>query len=331
MDSVTQITLGAAVGEAVLGRKVGYRAALWGGICGTLPDLDSFIPYQDAVATVTFHRSYSHSLIVLALLTPLLAWLIQKIHSQTAVYRQRWFLLVYLVFATHVLLDAATVYGTQLFWPLSNYPFSGSALFIIDPSYTLPLVIGVLAALILSRQRNTGHYINFAGIVLSTLYVGWAFAAKTHVEMRLAASLDKQGIAQTVTHTAPTAFNTILWRCLVMDEHGYYEGFYSILDDNDDIEFRHYPSETSLLNGIDAHWPVQRLKWFTHGLYSVARSGDGVIMTDLRMGLEPNYGFRYQVAEIGNPHPKPVISTRLSDSFPPQQFRWLKWRLTNPQ
>ncbi len=56
MDSLTQITLGAAVGESVLGRKVGNRAALVGAICGTLPDLDSFIPYHDAVATVTFHR-----------------------------------------------------------------------------------------------------------------------------------------------------------------------------------------------------------------------------------------------------------------------------------
>jgi integrase len=40
MDSLTHIVLGAAVGTAVLGRKVGARAALWGAACATLPDLD---------------------------------------------------------------------------------------------------------------------------------------------------------------------------------------------------------------------------------------------------------------------------------------------------
>ena len=49
MDSVTQITLGAAVGEAVLGRKIGGRAMLWGAIAGTLPDLDVFVPLGDVV------------------------------------------------------------------------------------------------------------------------------------------------------------------------------------------------------------------------------------------------------------------------------------------
>ena len=40
MDSLTQIVLGASVGEAALGRKVGNRAMVWGAIAGTIPDLD---------------------------------------------------------------------------------------------------------------------------------------------------------------------------------------------------------------------------------------------------------------------------------------------------
>ena len=38
MDSVTQATLGAAVGELVLGKKVGKKAPLWGAAAGTLPE-----------------------------------------------------------------------------------------------------------------------------------------------------------------------------------------------------------------------------------------------------------------------------------------------------
>ena len=71
MDSVTQLVLGAAVGEATLGRRVGSRAKLWGAVCGTIPDLDVFIPLGDPVRDFTYHRSFSHSLIVLAALTPL--------------------------------------------------------------------------------------------------------------------------------------------------------------------------------------------------------------------------------------------------------------------
>ncbi len=94
MDSLTQLTLGAAVGEAVLDRQVGRRAALWGGLLGTLPDLDVFVPLGDAVRDFTYHRGPSHSLFVLAVLTPLVVWLILKIHPQTQPLRWRWARLV---------------------------------------------------------------------------------------------------------------------------------------------------------------------------------------------------------------------------------------------
>ena len=66
MDSLTQIVLGAAVGEAVAGRKLGAKAALWGAIGGTLPDLDVFLrflkngPQEDARRTVRIQLSQSY-------------------------------------------------------------------------------------------------------------------------------------------------------------------------------------------------------------------------------------------------------------------------------
>ncbi len=64
MDSLTQIALGAAVGEAVLGKKVGNKAVLWGAVAATIPDLD-VIPgsFMDAVAGLDFHRGLSHSIL----------------------------------------------------------------------------------------------------------------------------------------------------------------------------------------------------------------------------------------------------------------------------
>ena len=64
MDSLTQLALGAAVGEAAMGRKVGHRAILWGAIAGTLPDLDVFVPLGDVVRDFTYHRSASHSVTI---------------------------------------------------------------------------------------------------------------------------------------------------------------------------------------------------------------------------------------------------------------------------
>ncbi len=62
MDSLTQITLGAAVGEVVLGRKVGNRAMLWGAIGGTIPDLDVLANLvTDDMSSLAFHRAITHS------------------------------------------------------------------------------------------------------------------------------------------------------------------------------------------------------------------------------------------------------------------------------
>ena len=40
MDSLTQATLGAAIGQALLGKKIGGKAAILGAVVATIPDLD---------------------------------------------------------------------------------------------------------------------------------------------------------------------------------------------------------------------------------------------------------------------------------------------------
>ena len=311
MDSVTQIALGAAVGEAVLGRKIGNRAMLWGAIAGTLPDLDVFVPLGDVVKDFTYHRSASHSLLMLALATPLLVWLITRIHPSLREHRTRWMLLVYLAFATHVLLDSFTVYGTQIFWPVSNLPVAWLTIFIIDPLYTVPLLAGVIAALVMSREHNRGHLANRVGLAVSSLYLAWTVPASFAAQHNFKSALQLQGIEYDKIHSLPAPFNSLLWRAVVMADDGYYEAYYSLLDATNDIRFSYYPSERKLLNGIEDYWPVQRLQWFSRGVYSVTRIQDDIVISDLRMGVEPNYAFRFKVGEISNPHARPVIPEQL--------------------
>ena len=93
MDTVTQIALGAAVGEATLGRKVGWRAPLWGGLCGLLPDLDVVWPFADPVSAFTWHRGYTHALAVLVLAAPVVAWAAVRFHPATRPFRRGWLVL----------------------------------------------------------------------------------------------------------------------------------------------------------------------------------------------------------------------------------------------
>ena len=78
MDSVTQLVLGASIQGAMLGRWQGRKALVYGAALATLPDMDVLIDYGDAVADMTYHRGFSHSLFVLAALAALLTWLIRK-------------------------------------------------------------------------------------------------------------------------------------------------------------------------------------------------------------------------------------------------------------
>ena len=64
MDSITQAVLGAAIGEAVAGKKIGHKAAIIGAIVATLPDLDVLVyPFLDEFQKISFHRGFSHSIV----------------------------------------------------------------------------------------------------------------------------------------------------------------------------------------------------------------------------------------------------------------------------
>jgi inner membrane protein len=73
----------------------------------------------------------------------------------------------------------------------------------------------------------------------------------------------------------------------------------------------HHKHRPDLLAGIEQEPAVQRLRWFTKGLYRVVPAGHGVVISDLRMGVDPDYVFGFRVAEIGNPHPRPIVPERV--------------------
>jgi inner membrane protein len=133
MDSLTQIVLGAAVGEAVLGKKVGNKAMLYGAIAGTIPDLDTFASlFTDTITAIEVHRGFSHSIVFAILFAPVFGWLISKIERKSIATWQNWSWLMFWGLVTHPLLDAHTTWGTQLLWPL-EVRLAYKNIFVIDP------------------------------------------------------------------------------------------------------------------------------------------------------------------------------------------------------
>jgi inner membrane protein len=168
--------------------------------------------------------------------------------------------------------------------------------------------------------------VNAVGLLLSTGYLVWSFAAQQQVAQIARAALAQQGIAAEHLLVTPTPFNTVLWRVVAVAGEHYHEGFYSLLDDQPQIKFDRFPRGNALaaeLKGIDG---VQRLVAFTKGFYKLEQQGSRLLITDLRMGQEPNYSFSFAVAERHSP---PVALTqpeqmRMALDIP-RSLNWL-WR-----
>ena len=109
MDSVTQIALGATVAAAVGFKPFGRKVLLAGAFLGTLPDLDVFIDYGNAIDNYTSHRGFSHSLFVLSLLSLLIYFVTLKLKPHFKEHKLALFLVIFLPLVTHPLL-----YGVSL-------------------------------------------------------------------------------------------------------------------------------------------------------------------------------------------------------------------------
>ncbi|HSI60906.1 MAG TPA: metal-dependent hydrolase [Ideonella sp.] len=321
MDSLSQIALGSAVAMATIGRRTAlWKAALWGAVAGTLPDLDAFIDHGDPVSNMTLHRTESHALFYLTLAAPLLAAAAAGLHGERALFR-RWWLALWLALVTHPLLDLMTVYGTQLGLPFTDHPYGVGSIFIIDPLYTLPLLVGTGMAL--ARDGRGALRCNAAGLLLSTLYLAWSVVAQQLATRAAEAALRAQGRQVERLLVTPTPFNTLLWRIVAITPQGYAEGFHSLLDEGGGVAFDDFPRGQALLAPLQGNPAVARIAWFSHGFFKLAESQGGVFVTDLRMGQEPVYIFSFRVARRDGARLLPLVPE--SAGGRPEVGRSLAW------
>ena len=195
-----------------------------------------------------------------------------------------------------------TVYGTQLLLPFTNHPFGVGSMFIIDPAYTLPLVVGVVAALRM-KDAARGLRWNAVGLVLSTAYLAWSVLAQEHVEQQARTSLREQGISAGQMLVTPAPFQTLLWRVVALpddpaDPH-FHEAYVSLFDGPEPVRFTAHDRGTKLMATHGQAAPISRLAAFAGGFVKLSTTPDGQLrITDLRMGQEPDYVFNFHLGPL---------------------------------
>ncbi|WP_275315461.1 metal-dependent hydrolase [Tenacibaculum bernardetii] len=293
MDSLTQIVLGAACGELVLGKKIGNKALLFGAIGGTIPDLDVFIGgwlYSNEIDAMAFHRGFMHSILFAVFGAFLFGWIIFKLYnkgkrSETTTLKN-WIWLYFLAIFTHPILDSFTPYGTQLFLPFSDYRVAFNNISVVDPLYTLPFLICLVVAMFYNRKRTRRVTWVKTGIYISSAYMLFTLGNKIYINRVFKKSFDEAGISYSRFSTQPTIFNNVLWYGVAETEKNYKIGFYSLLDTKVKVDtILTIPKNRKLL---DVNHPdIKTLTWFSNGYYNLVPidSSENVQYLDLRYPL----------------------------------------------
>ena len=304
MDSLTQIVLGAAVGEAVLGKKVGNKAMLYGAIAGTIPDLDTFASaFTDTITAIEIHRGFTHSIVFSILFAPIFGWLISKIEKKSIATWQNWSWLMFWGFFTHPLLDSHTTWGTQLFWPL-EVRLAYKNIFVIDPLYTLPFLVFLILAMRQAKGTKKRRKLNNLGLLISSIYLLVITPAlKLYTFDKFTEALENQDIAYYKIETKPAPLNAVLWSANVEVDDAYLIGNYSIFD-TQPIEFVEHPKNHQLLGDWIEKRNVKRLIDISEGWYTISERDGEIYFNDLRFGtLSPiaradaDFAFSYKLIE----------------------------------
>ena len=302
MDGFTHVFLGAAIGTVTIGRKVGARkGALIGGLMAELPDVDFFFPVDTPIDVFVEHRGPTHSVVTYALTAPIFGEALRYVDRRLRDLRWFCYGFAFLVLSSHGLLDGFTTYGTRLLWPIFNTPISWSSIFIIDPIYTLPLLL----AFIFSLASKTPDYkeplsrrtqrVAAAALTLTSAYMAWTLMAMDIARGKIMDSLAAGGARYERVTVMPMPFNPLLWRGLAVDGARYFNVYVSLLDDGPAALHEH-PRDDKLIAALAGNESLGKIEWFSRGFFT-AREEDGVIYaTDLRVGNEPNYVLNFEIA-----------------------------------
>lgn len=332
MDPVTQVMLGAAIGTVTIGRKVGARkGAIIGGLIAEMPDLDVFFPADTVLDGFIDHRGPTHAIPMQLLATPIFGEALCFVDKRLRDERWLSYGLVFAAFSTHALLDGFTTYGTKLLWPIFTEPISWSNIFIIDPLYTLPLLLAFIASMFARAPSPSApltrrsRRIATAGLVLSTAYLGWTMMAREVAETKVLHALSAAELRHERVLMVPMPFNSLLWRGLAIDGDSYANVYVSLLDGEAPAKVHLHERNVSLAAELPDRTSLDKIVWFSRGFYTLVEEDGAILARDLRMGVEPNYFFTFEIARRNSETVKMVTPVQVPSKIDWSQLDWI-WR-----
>ena len=213
MDLITHAALGAAAAASIAPAQRLRQAAFTGALAAMLPDADILITSsEDPLLNLEFHRHFTHSLVFVpvgAALAAALVWLLLRRRIEFGPL-YLWALIGYLLAP---LLDACTSYGTHLLWPFSAGPIAWNLIAVIDPLFSLLVIVPLVVALVKFRP-------GLARIAVSLAALGLAYGGIQHerAERHAHELAAARGHVPERLLVKPTLGNMILWRSLYVRE-----------------------------------------------------------------------------------------------------------------
>lgn len=301
MDSLTHIAVGACIGELVAGKRLGKRAMVIGALAQSIPDIDCVTSsWMTVAADLLAHRGFTHSILFMLLISPLLALCSQRIFKKYDLGLGSWTLIWGIQIFMHLFLDIFNVYGTGLFEPFSHFRVSLNTFFVLDPMFSIWPVIAFAILAIMKIGNPYRRKVIVTAMSLSSAYMGYSVCNKLYIDSKIEHSFSSQHIAANRYFTTPTALNNLLWYVVAQSDSGFYVGYRSVLDKEEYIQFRFVPQQGELLTAITDTVELERLRRFSQGYYVARRYNDTLIFNDLRFGEitagllpDPRFSFYY--------------------------------------
>jgi len=285
LDSVTHIVVGACIGEIIAGKQLGKKALIIGAVANSLPDIDIvasfFLPLTSDLLA---HRGFTHSLLFLALVSPLLGFLSLTALKKPGLTFSQWTFFWGLQIFVHIFIDAFNAYGTGWFEPFSHYRVSFNSMFVADPIFTIwPLIAAVLLFATATTNKHR-HFWAKGALICSSVYLLAGIAFKQHIDNKIEADLNSRHISTDHYFTTPTPLNNILWYIVAQSDSGFYIGYRSLFDKGDHTDFRFVCRNASLLNASANKTDIDKLVRFSKGFYTAEMCHDTLKFNDLRFG-----------------------------------------------
>lgn len=292
MDTLTHIALGACIGEIQAGKKLGKKAMLLGAIANNIPDIDviSYL-WLDETGGLLAHRGFTHSILFCFFFSLFTAFTFKRFELGKILSLTQWWLFFGTQFFSHIVVDALTVYGTGWFEPFHTIRISFNTFFIIDPIFSIPLLISFIALWLLKKGNIRRKAWAKVGITISSLYLVWSIGVKIYVNKQIEKNIALQAISVSNYMATPTPFNNLLWYIILKNKENYYITYYSILEGNTLFIFDTIPQNNFLLSNQRETPEVKNLIRFSKGYYNLSKQDSTIVFSDMRFGqVASSYG-----------------------------------------